>query len=91
MKTELYAFWPYDDIRGVLGGEVTKIYDDGSVETEQFGVGYSFKPIAYLPQKEGAKLCEDLKNLKASYQAAINDVNTHYKNLRNKLLPFKIN
>lgn len=64
-ETRIYAFWRHDSFPYTLGGEITKIYADGSVETAEFGRGFRFKPFLLLPLNAGKRLAEKLKLLRA--------------------------
>lgn len=74
MKQKLYAFWKYDLFPFVLGGEITRMDNDGYVETVGYGPGFLFKPIKILPLEEGkriAMLLTELKQEKMDAQAAL--------------------
>jgi hypothetical protein len=65
MKTQkLYAFWSYDQFPYVLSGTVTKINDDSSVETEEYGSGYCFTPVKIVPLKAGLIIKQELDEMK---------------------------
>lgn len=59
MKQELYAFWRYDQFPYVLGGTVTKIHDNGTVEIKEWQ-GFCFTPIKIVPLKAGMIIKQDL-------------------------------
>jgi hypothetical protein len=67
MNKKLYAFWKYDRFPFCLGGEVTDMRADGSVETVGYGPGFYFKPFLLLPLKEGKEKARELENLKNVY------------------------
>lgn len=60
MNEKLYAFWRYDQFPYVLGGTVTKMFDNGTVETKEYGRGSCFTPIKIVPLKAGMIIKRDL-------------------------------
>jgi len=75
MNEKLYAFWSYDKFPYVLGGTVTKMHDDGTVETKEYGQGSCFTPIKIVPFKAGIIIKQDLDKkqelLRISLNAAV--------------------
>ena len=66
------AFWPYSSAfcsRHFGSGIVTNIDKQGNVETKNYGKGFYFKPVAFLPLKEGKKLQSKLDALEAKHDA----------------------
>ncbi len=63
----LIAFWEYDKYPYCLGGNVTKITDNGDVEIEQYGKGRYFCPIKILPENKGIEVLKILSSLKDEY------------------------
>jgi hypothetical protein len=70
MKQQTYAFWKYDLFPFVLGGEVTKMHEDGLVETVGFGPGARFRPFLLLPLNAGQRLREKLDSLESEERKA---------------------
>ena len=64
---KLFAFWKYATFPFVIGGEITRMLDNGMVETKQFGKGMFFEPFKILPLKEGEKKLAAFKRLKHEY------------------------
>src|SRR5215208_5186423 len=67
---DLYAFWRYDSFPFVLGGPVTRMDEEGRVETENYGAGNWFTPARLLPRAAGEKLHGELKLLEAQHGEA---------------------
>lgn len=82
----LYAFWKYDQFPFCLGGEVTDIRADGSVETVGYGTGYYFKPFLILPLEEGKKIAAELGKLREEHRIAIEAVDFTYTQKVKKLV-----
>lgn len=70
MTTKLYAFWKYDTYPYFLGGDVTRINDDGLVETVQYGRCQWFKPVLLVPPDIGAAMRVKLRKLESEYYEA---------------------
>lgn len=66
----LFAFWKYDLPPYVLGGEVTRMNDNGAVETQNYGRNNWFKPIKLMPVKQGRILLERLEKREAEHRKA---------------------
>jgi hypothetical protein len=64
----LIAFWSYDSPPYVLSGTITRIDDQGYVETTEYGAGHWFKPSRILPEKAGKELRRDLEEALVSYK-----------------------
>lgn len=83
MNEKLYAFWSYDQFPYVLGGTVTKMFDDGTVETKEYGQGSRFTPIKIVPLKAGMIIQQDLdkkqKLLRISLEAVRLQANEELK------------
>ena len=83
-KQELYAFWSYDQFPYVLGGTITKIHDDSSIETKEYGPGARFSPIKIVPLKAGMIIQHDLNNRAETRRRKRDEVNTEFDtSLRN--------
>jgi hypothetical protein len=74
MKQTLYAFWTHDQFPFVLGGTVTKVHDNGKVETEEFGRGFRFTPLKIVPLKAGLIIKQDLEQRRAAYRQKMADI-----------------
>lgn len=81
----LFAFWKYDMFPYLLGGTITKMRDDGYIQTVEYGPGNYFKAIKILPLKAGKqlqdKLCKisrdrevELKNLYSEWDKKLKDI-----------------
>ena len=71
MSEKIWAFWKYSPFPPYIGGEVTRILDDGRVETIQFGKGYSFPPSFFLEEKFAKQLTKELKQIKINRELQI--------------------
>lgn len=69
--SKLYAFWKHSSFPYVLGGPVTKMNDNGTVETKNFGKGYYFMPFKIVPLKTGQALQKALDRLEERHVAAL--------------------
>jgi len=81
-----YAFWKYDRFPGVLGGEVTNMRADGSVETVEYGKGFWFHPFKILPLTEGRQLANKLLSLLEEKYAAEGQLMMDLAKKRDKLI-----
>ena len=86
MKLKLYAFWKYDLFPFVLGGTVTDIRSNGSVETEGYGQGFYFKPFMIVPNEDGKVIMAKLRNLQDEYRIAQVKLNNEFMNRRNAII-----
>jgi hypothetical protein len=57
------AFWEYDLYPFVLYGTVKHINSDGTVETEEYGMGHRFTPKLLLPADSASTIIADLAKL----------------------------
>jgi hypothetical protein len=73
-----YAFWTYDLFPHILGGTITKMRDDGSVETEEYGKGRYFKPMKVLPGHIGKELNEKIRALAKERDRALKEFNADW-------------
>jgi hypothetical protein len=80
------AFWKYDTFPYVLSGYITKMREDGSVETEGYGKGHWFMPFKILPPVSGGKLQADLKILELQYRNALLNLQEEWVKKRNALI-----
>ena len=67
----LFAFWSYGSYPYVLGGTVTRMREDGYVETKEYGPGAWFKPVKLLPLDAGKELNAKLRALDANYTKSL--------------------
>lgn len=79
MDQELYAFWEYSIFPYTLGGVVTKILDNGKVETEGFGPGAYFTPYLIVPKAAGLLIHERLRKLEAEHTRELRNFHTDWK------------
>ena len=84
----LVAFWPYDAFPFVLGGHVTKMREDGRVETREYGTGQWFDPIKLLPVPAGEALMEQLKTMKFKRDTEMRGIDAEWRRELEKLCPF---
>ena len=82
----LFAFWKYDQFPFVLGGEVTDMKSDGAVETKEYGPGYYFTPIKFLPLDEGKKKMAELRKLQDEYRDAQKKISEDFLDKRKLIL-----
>ena len=64
---KLFALWKYDLFPYLLGGTVTKLHDNGIIETEEYGMGNCFKPVIILPVNEGRRILNQLDKIRDDY------------------------
>ena len=83
----LYAFWKYDQFPYVLGGTVTKMNGDGSVQIKEYG-NSSFNPVKILPLEDGKKMQNALYVLQSKRDKALKEVNTTFNALLRDNFPF---
>ena len=88
MNKPLFAFWKYDKFPYVLGGTVTKMRNDGYVETVEFGVGYAFKPVKILPLEAGKQLLMQLNQLECDRETAVATVNKKFNDKLKSIIDF---
>jgi len=84
----LYGFWSYDLCPYMLGGVIEGFTDKGNIIPRGYQ-GYSFKPIAIIPDDNGKKALDELRVLRAKYDNMAKALKHEYKNaaLRNIGLP----
>lgn len=87
MTNKLYAFWRNDVYPYVLGGPVTKMDEEGRVQTRNYGPGHWFTPIKLLPHKSATKLLEELAKLREEYLQALSVLNADYRGRVTQLMP----
>lgn len=68
----LMAFWSYDKPPYFLGGPITRMYPDGSVETQNYGKGKGFKPIKIIPLAQGRRLLQRLSDAEVQHRTEEN-------------------
>ncbi len=73
-KDKQFAFWKYDQFPYCLGGTVTKILDNGNVETKEFGVGYYFKPFLLTDLKTGQNIKTNLGYLEETRRQTLETI-----------------
>ena len=86
MKKKLFAFWKYDQFPYCLGGEITDMRDNGSIETVEYGRGAYFKPVLILPLEQGKATMKELKVLEAARAEAIKAVNKTFQEQALKII-----
>jgi hypothetical protein len=86
LTQRLYAFWKYDQFPFVLGGEVTAMQSDGSVETVGYGKGYWFTPFKIVPLADGRKIAKELERLRAEYRQAQATLAKEFVDKRNQVI-----
>ncbi len=64
MKETLFAFWEYDQPPYFLGGTITKMYEDGTVETKEYGRGNCFTPVKIVPAQAGRAIKAKLDEIR---------------------------
>jgi hypothetical protein len=74
MTQPLFAFWRYTNFPYLLGGTVTKLNDNGSVETLEYGPGNCFQAVKMLPLDAGKKLLSQLRDMQRERGKALNDL-----------------
>ena len=70
----LFAFWSDSAFPFATGGTVTKMKNDGSVETVEFGCGYWFKPRVIVPYEVGKTMKIVMKGLEKQHSESIKAV-----------------
>jgi hypothetical protein len=95
MKKKLMAFWPYASAfsnKHFCCGVVTDIDECGNVETDGYGKGHYFKPVAFFPVKTGMKLKETLDELEERHEVEARALRQRHfaevKTVVDGLLPF---
>lgn len=81
-----FAFWKYDLFPFLLGGEVTKMREDGKVETKEYGRNTYFVPVKILPLKDGKAINERLRELEREYKRSLEAVRSDFMAQRNKII-----
>ncbi len=85
MEMKLFAFWRYDLFPYTLGGEFTKMRDDGFVYVPNYR-GW-FRPIKILPLEAGQHLLNELNKLKCLCKGEHTNVDDEYKDKLFYLMP----
>lgn len=67
MNEKYYAFWKYDDIPYLLGGEVTEFKPNGQVSVKGY-TGMLFYPVKVVPLDEGLALKRYLDQAEIIYR-----------------------
>lgn len=67
-EQELFAFWKYDQLPYLLGGEVSEMRGDGAVYIDSY-TGW-FQPRILMPKQKGAQLYENLQKIRKEYREA---------------------
>ncbi len=87
-----YAFWSYDCFPFTLGGTITKIIKDKTVETEEFGRGYYFKATRFTSKKSGREMRARLEDLATKRTEAMKTLEIGFKKQLNDLwAEFEVN
>lgn len=78
---KLYAFWSYNGCapHHLLGGEISKIRDNGDVEIVSYGPGFWFKPVKIVPLAQGLKIQAELDKLEEGFKFELETLKTKYK------------
>jgi hypothetical protein len=84
-KQTLYAFWRYDLCPYMLGGVVERFRSNGNVVAKGYN-GMSFKPIAILPDQDGALALKLLKELRSEYGDKEKELKKKYAHSARKLV-----
>lgn len=83
---KLYAFWEYDIFPTICSGIVTKIDDDGAVETEEYGKNYWFNPNKLVNLKSGKIIRRKLNDLEVRFEREKNVLYEKFKKERNEII-----
>jgi hypothetical protein len=78
VKDELYAFWAYSSFPYLLGGQIIRMNENGSIEPKGY-TGFYFRPVCIVPLETGLKLHEQLKILEKEHKKAIDETNKKFK------------
>jgi hypothetical protein len=78
VNLKLFAFWRYDAYPFVLGGEITKMREDGAVEVQGFGSGFWFHPFKIVPLAEGERIKRELESLERALKAEIKKLQVEF-------------
>jgi hypothetical protein len=70
--TGLYALWAYSQT--YIGGTITRMREDGHVETMEYGKNQWFKPFVIVPIKRGIEMRNKLELLARERQAKIEEI-----------------
>jgi hypothetical protein len=82
----LYAFWEYDQPPYYCGGIITRMNQDGLVETEGFGKGSWFRPVSIVPIQTGQKIKEALELMQARHTQLQKDALTEARRVADALI-----
>ncbi len=80
------AFWRHSAFPRVLCGTITRMRDNGSVETEEFGKGSYFKPIKILPLAAGLAIKTALRELETGHRQRIDEIEREFSERVRKLI-----
>lgn len=67
MDEKYYAFWKYDTVPYLLGGEVTEFKPNGQVSVKGY-TGMLFKPVKVVPLAKGITLKRYLDQAERIYR-----------------------
>ena len=67
MNKRYYAFWKYDSVPNLLGGEVTEFKPNGQVSVKGY-TGMLFYPVKVVPLDEGLALKRYLDQAERIYR-----------------------
>lgn len=73
MNPEIMAFWAYANFPYIIGGTVTRVSDEGRVETAEFGSGVLFRPVFILPAAKGASIRAGLRELSSAHRKGLQE------------------
>ena len=76
---KLFAFWRYSSYPYVLGGTITKMRDDGFVETVEYGPGRGFNPVKILPLAQGKALMAKIEALRNAQREAVTKLDQEWR------------
>lgn len=60
---DLYAFWIYDQPPYYIGAKIKRFLPNGLVEVEGFPGSRGMKPVAILPDDDGVRALNELRQL----------------------------
>ena len=88
----MYAFWTYHvshcaGYPSMLGGEVTKMNEQGQVLTVGYGPGCWFRPTFMLPLKSGKELEQKVQALNEEFRTRLNALCEEFKVRAKALFP----
>lgn len=74
----LYGFWKNDHPPYILGGTIRRFGAGGYIETKEFPT-FRFKPIAILPDSEGAEAIKVLDKLYSAFSEELKELRLEYR------------